>query len=134
MINISIENGLFHYFLLNISWISGSSPKVYTLKITSGFYNNISYFEGGRSGVPPSRRYCVVPLTSHLFMFHQGKPIRKNLKERQFTILNIGACQGRSQVGKGGNSPHPSETEKNCCRKMVLFPKALFFVTNFRKK
>ena len=39
--------------------------------------------------------------------------------------------QGRSQGGKGGKPP---ETEKNCYRKMVLFPKALFLVTNFRKK
>ena len=28
---------------------------------------------------------------------------------------------------------NPPETEKYCCRKMVLFPKALFFVTNFPK-
>ena len=34
--------------------------------------------------------------------------------------------------GKGGNSPPPNR--KNCCRKMVLFPKALFLVTNFPKK
>ena len=28
----------------------------------------------------------------------------------------------------------PPRIPKNCCRKMVLFPKALFLVTNFRKK
>ena len=39
--------------------------------------------------------------------------------------------QGRSQ---GEGETPPPETEKNCCRKMVLFPKALFLVTNFRKK
>ena len=46
--------------------------------------------------------------------------------------INInGYCrQGRSQGKTGGNSP---ETEKNCCRKMLLFPKALFLVTNFPK-
>ena len=33
--------------------------------------------------------------------------------------------------GEGGNPPTPNR--KNC-RKMVLFPKALFLVTNFRKK
>ena len=27
----------------------------------------------------------------------------------------------------------PPETEKNCCRKVMLFPKAQFLVTNFRK-
>ena len=37
--------------------------------------------------------------------------------------------QGRSQ-GEGGNLPQP----KKCCRKMVLFPKALFLVTNLPKK
>ena len=40
--------------------------------------------------------------------------------------------QVRSQGGKGGNfSPR---NRKKCRRKMVLFPKALFLVTNFRKK
>ena len=38
--------------------------------------------------------------------------------------------QGRSQGGKGGNPP---ETEKIVVEKMVLFPKALFLVTNFQK-
>ena len=33
--------------------------------------------------------------------------------------------------GKGGKSP--PRNRKNCCRKMVLFPKVLFLVTNFRK-
>ena len=33
-------------------------------------------------------------------------------------------------MGKGGNPP---ETEKTCCRNIVLFQKALFLVTNFRK-
>ena len=38
-------------------------------------------------------------------------------------------------VARGGRGEiPPPETEKNCCRKMVLFPKALFLVTNFRKK
>ena len=27
----------------------------------------------------------------------------------------------------------PPEIEKNCCRKMVLFPKALFLATTFPK-
>ena len=40
--------------------------------------------------------------------------------------------QGRSQGGKGEIPPPPKP--KNCCRKMVLFPKALFLVTNFQKK
>ena len=39
--------------------------------------------------------------------------------------------QGRSQ-GEGGKSP-PPRNRKDCCRKMVLFPKALFLVTNFPK-
>ena len=33
--------------------------------------------------------------------------------------------------GKEGKSPSPNW--KYCCRKMMLFPKALFLVTNFRK-
>ena len=39
--------------------------------------------------------------------------------------------QGRSQGGKGEIPPSPNR--KNCCRKMVLFPKAVFLVTNFPK-
>ena len=41
--------------------------------------------------------------------------------------------QGRSQ-GERGEIPPPPRNRKKCCRKMVLFPKALFLVTNFRKK
>ena len=40
--------------------------------------------------------------------------------------------KGVARGGKGGNPPPPKP--KYCCRKMVLFPKALFLVTNFRKK
>ena len=29
--------------------------------------------------------------------------------------------------------PPPPEMEKNCCRKMILFPKALFLATTFPK-
>ena len=45
------------------------------------------------------------------------------------TYINKGVARG-----KGVESP-PPETEKNCGRKMVLFPKALFLflLTNFRK-
>ena len=39
--------------------------------------------------------------------------------------------QGRSQRGKGEIPPPPKP--QNFCRKMVLFPKALFLVTNFQK-
>ena len=35
--------------------------------------------------------------------------------------------------GEGGKSP-PPRNRKNCCRKLVLFPKALFLVTNFFEK
>ena len=38
----------------------------------------------------------------------------------------IGAASGNT-----GNVPH--EMEKNCCRKTMLFPKALFFPTTFPK-
>ena len=31
-------------------------------------------------------------------------------------------------------SPPPPEIEKNCCRKMMLFPKALFLATSLPKK
>ena len=41
-------------------------------------------------------------------------------------------AQGRSQGGRGENPP--PRNRKNCCWKMVVFPKALFLVTNFRKK
>ena len=40
--------------------------------------------------------------------------------------ISTGRCKG---VARGP----PPQTEKNCCRKMVLFPKALFLVTNFPK-
>ena len=48
-IKISMENWLSSHFLLNISWISDSSPKVhiYLWKIRPYFYNNFSYFGGG---------------------------------------------------------------------------------------
>ena len=36
--------------------------------------------------------------------------------------------------GERGEIPTHPRNGKNCCRKMVLFPKALFLVTNFRKK
>ena len=39
--------------------------------------------------------------------------------------------EGRSQ-GERGETPSP-RNRKNCCRKLALFPKALFLVTNFRK-
>ena len=42
--------------------------------------------------------------------------------------MQICTAQGRTQ---GGFPPPPKP--KKCCRKMVLFPKALFLVTNFRK-
>ena len=42
--------------------------------------------------------------------------------------INVYVHQGRRQ-GEGENPP---ETEKNCWRKMVLFPKALFLVTNLK--
>ena len=35
--------------------------------------------------------------------------------------------------GNTGNVPPPPEIEKNCCRKMMLFPKALFLATTFPK-
>ena len=60
-------------------------------------------------------------------------------KERKFWALYLltykllAGQQGRRQEGEGEISPSP-ETEKNCFRKIVLFPKALFLVTNFRKK
>ena len=47
-----------------------------------------------------------------------------NLQE---SPLNIGAAKGDI-----GNVPPPPEMEK-CCRKMMLFPKALFLATTFQK-
>ena len=41
------------------------------------------------------------------------------------------SVQGRSQR-EGGKSPLP-RNRKNCCRKMILFPKALILVTHFPK-
>ena len=38
----------------------------------------------------------------------------------------------RQGGGDTGNVP-PPEIEKNCCRKMMLFPKALFLATTFPK-
>ena len=40
-------------------------------------------------------------------------------------------CKG---AARGGNRERPPpEIEKNCCRKMVLFPKVLFLATTFPK-
>ena len=39
-------------------------------------------------------------------------------------------CSG---VRRGGGSTPPPRTRKNRCRKMMLFPKALFLATNFPK-
>ena len=50
--------------------------------------------------------------------------------ERYGLCAAFAASQGRSQ-GEAGNPPR---NRKNCCRKLVLFPKALFLVTNFQKK
>ena len=48
-------------------------------------------------------------------------------------IISMSSRQGPSQGGgERGNPPPPKP--KKCCRKMVLFQKALFLVTNFRKK
>ena len=41
----------------------------------------------------------------------------------------IGAATGGTQ----GTFPPPPEIEKNCCRKLVLFPKALFLAPTFPK-
>ena len=38
-----------------------------------------------------------------------------------------------SGVARGGTGGTPLGTEKNCCRKMMLFPKALFLATTFTK-
>ena len=48
---------------------------------------------------------------------------------KQHSQLIYRAHQGRSH---GGGNP-PPRNRKNCCRKLVLFPKALCLVTNFRK-
>ena len=61
-----------------------------------------------------------------------------NLKSSQsaqslLLTADIAPGQGRSQGGKRGEISPPPRNRKNCCRKMVLFPKALFLVTNFRK-
>ena len=50
-------------------------------------------------------------------------------------IYNFVKNSGGKGVARGetGEIPPPPKPKK-CCRKMVLFPKALFLVTNFRKK
>ena len=55
-------------------------------------------------------------------------PIHLLAKVRSFVSTEEGVSQGRSQ-GEEGN-PHPRNRK---CRKMVLFPKTLFLVTNFQK-
>ena len=44
-------------------------------------------------------------------------------------LSGIGAARG----GEHRERPPPPEIEKNCCRKMMLFPKALFLATTFQK-
>ena len=46
-------------------------------------------------------------------------------------FIHIHVHKGVARRGRG-EAPLP-ETEKNCCREMVLFRKALFLVTNFQK-
>ena len=49
-------------------------------------------------------------------------------------FVNFDRCvyHRRRQEGNTGNVP-PPEMEKNCCRKMMVFPKALFLATTFPK-
>ena len=42
-------------------------------------------------------------------------------------------CQWRSQGGEHAERSPPPRNRKNCCRKMMLFAKALFLATNFTK-
>ena len=49
---------------------------------------------------------------------------------------DVSSClQVTSGAGRGGKqgTPPPPEIEKNCCRKRILFPKALFLATTFPK-
>ena len=76
------------------------------------------FHSGGLQTLP----YSIIPDFGHRAKFCSAL-------KNQPTYIIKGVARG-----KGGNSPPPTRNRKNCYRKMVLFPKALFLVTNFRKK
>ena len=92
------------------------------------FLRQVYRFRRGNSPFPPG--YALV--FSSTFNFTRATTaLSARLPAWTFYLLTL--LQGRSQGGKGGKFP-PPPNRKNCCRKMVLFPKALFLVTNIRKK
>ena len=60
--------------------------------------------------------------TTCISCFHKISPL--------FCFFHIGSGVAR---GDGGKIPPPHRNGKNCCRKMMLFPKALFLATTFQK-
>ena len=52
--------------------------------------------------------------------------------EKRVMITRI-LARGKG-VARGEGEIPPPRNRKNCCKKLVLFPKALFLVTNFEKK
>ena len=79
LIKISLENGLFHNFLLNISWSSASFLNYYTLEENTFLQQSFRFRDGdvtasssvGRGGTPerhplPRNRKIVVEIWSYL--------------------------------------------------------------------
>ena len=91
------------------------------------------------------RGYCW---SENLLKLESGHAVLRNQNRRErenFLVgcLNFQLCrlyhlfgsgrQGRSQGEGRGEFPPPPRNRKKCCRKMMLFPMALFLVTNFPK-
>ena len=76
-----------------------------------------------------------IRITSLHFMSNSGFLfIALNCEQVPFRVWKIDIINHRRRQGGGHRerSP-PPEIEKNCCRKMMLFPKALFLATTFPK-
>ena len=100
LIKISLENGLFHNFLLNISWSSASFLKVlYSWKKTPDFYNNFSDFGSGklqrpvasggaeRRNVPPSEIGKLLQKSALIFKSYILSDMSKKFKK--YLVTNV---------------------------------------------
>ena len=82
----------------------------------------------------------IQPICVSFFIFIVSLPFRKfigsiDLVKLTFLFLTPGlnSLQWRTQWGLGGGFQPPPRTGKNCCRKMMLFPKVPFLATTFPK-
>ena len=97
-----------------------------SMKIRLVVENNVQVGKMSREAFKkPIKNQCRI-LSMYLFSFSWSP----------FFLLRLAFCNTKHfnlTSLENYSPPHP-RCRKNCCRKMVLFPKALFIVTNFFNK